>query len=109
MLKDMLIKYLEDQGLYHESDDILIDELVFNIEILNKAKKDIRDNDIKIDVTKNPEKGSFYQKNPAISVYSQTLKQLTMIFRMLALSPSERQKLKIAIQEANDQFEDTFN
>lgn len=109
MLSDIIKQYLIDNNLYHESDDILIDEITFNVELLNTAKADIKENGIKSDITRDPDKEPFFQKNRAVDVYGQALKQLTMLFRMLALSPSERQKLKLALEEGQDDFDKTFN
>ena len=107
-LKQSIVDYLKEKDLYHKSDDVLIDELIFTVEVIYTSKNDIRQNGIKVDITRSEEKEPFFQKNRAVDVYTQALKQLQTLFKLLALSPSERQKLKIEIDNDVDEFENEF-
>ena len=92
-LKKSIEGYLKNQDLYHESDDILIQELVFNIELAQEAKADIKLNGLQVNVTRNPDRDPYYQKNRSVDIYQQCLKNVQALFKQLILSPSERQKL----------------
>jgi len=61
-LKLKIVNYLSDKELYDESDDLLIEELLFNIEMAHTAKYDIKENGIKINVTRDPDKEDFFKK-----------------------------------------------
>jgi len=108
-LKESIKAYLIDQQLWHESDEILLEEIIFNREVLEIAKEDIRENGIQIDITRDPDKEPFYQKNRAVDVYQQALKNIQALFRQLILSPSERQKLKLELSKGADEFDKIFD
>jgi len=101
-------EYLIEQGLYHESDDILLKEMEFNLEMMETCKEDIRENGVKLDITRNPDKESYLIKNKAVDVYQMALKNVQSIFRSLILSPSERQKLKLELLKGVDEFDRAF-
>jgi len=107
-LKETIKGYLVEQLLWHASDEILLDEIMFNIEVLEIAKEDIRENGIQIDVTRDPDKEPFYQKNRAVDVYQQALKNVQALYRQLILSPSERQKMKLELSKGDDEFDKIF-
>jgi len=107
-LKKIITDYLKDKDLYHESDEILVDELVFNIDLAKEAKEDIKANGIEVNITRDPKKEPYYIKNKSIDIYQQALKNLQGLFRQLALSPSERQKLKIELSSKKDEFDEIF-
>ena len=107
-LKEIIKQYLIDQQLWHDSDEILLDEIIFNIEMLELAKEDIRENGIQLDITRDPDKEPFYQKNRAVDVYQQALKNVQALYRQLILSPSERQKLKLELSKGADEFDKIF-
>jgi len=107
-LKESIKSYLVEQLLWHDSDEILLDEIIFNTEVLETAKADIRENGIQIDITRDPDKEPFYQKNRAIDVYQQSLKNIQTLYRQLILSPSERQKLKLELSKGEDEFDQAF-
>ena len=106
--KNSIEEYLQTRDLYHTSDAILIAELIFNIEVAEDAKKDIRKNGIQVDITRSPDKEPFYQKNRAVDVYQQCLKNIQSLFRQLVLSPQERQRLKIELADGLDAFDKAF-
>jgi len=107
-VKKLIKAYLIDQQLWHESDEILLDEIEFNIEVLEICKIDIRENGIKLDITRDPDKEPFYQKNRAVDVYQQSLKNIQALYRQLILSPAERQKLKLELTKGEDEFDKIF-
>jgi len=107
-MKDLIIQYLEERDMYHTSDELLIDELLFNVEMMTTAKTAIREDGIMIDITRDPDKDPFFQKNRAVDVYQQALKAMTGLMRQLALTPQERQKLKLSLLESEDEFDQNF-
>ncbi len=104
-MKEIIIKYLKDKDLFHESDIVLIDEIVFNIELLEECKADIRLNGHKEDITRDPDKEPFYQKNRSVDVYQQALKNIQALFRQMILTPAERHKMNIELQTKIDEFD----
>ena len=107
-LQESIKEYLVDQGLWHESDEVLLEEIIFNIEMMEIAKADIRLNGVQLDVTRDPDKAPFYQKNRCVDVYQMALKNTQGLYRQLVLSPSERQKLKLELMKGEDEFDQAF-
>ena len=108
MLKDLIIEYLKDNRLYHGSTDPLIDELMFNIDLLRQTKEDIIENGYQKNITRNPDKEDFFQTNRSVDNYNKALKNVRDLYKDLILSPSERQKMKLAVEEADDLFDLKF-
>lgn len=107
-LREVIITYLQDRNLYHETDDLLVDELLFNIKLSKDAKESISSAGLMINVTRNPEREAYYVPNPAVSIYQQCLKNIQALFRQLNLSPNERQKLKMELAGKPDEFDQIF-
>lgn len=111
-MKDKIITYLKDFGDYQETDDIFIDELVFNIRILQQCRQEM-DKGNKLDlcdnITRNQHKNSFLQRNRLLTIYSQALKDCLTLCRELALSPVSRKKLKLLLQNEPDKFGELFD
>jgi P27 family predicted phage terminase small subunit len=107
-LKKSILEYLQSRDLYHESDDILLDELIFNIKIAKEAKDDIATNGLQTNITLDPTKQPYWVKNQSINTYQQCLKNIQSLFRQLGLSPNERQKLKIELAAKKDEFDSIF-
>ncbi len=86
MNKTQIINYLKNKGVYTETDHILVDELIANLEIAQMAKADIMENGIK------PE-GKMMQ-NPSLHTYNSALKNITTITTKLSLTVQEKTKIK---------------
>jgi len=110
--KDVLIDYLKSKSNYESIDDVLIDELVFNIRISIQSKEDMENGDGTLElmrnITRDAEKEDFFQRNRMLDIYNQTLKNITHLYVKLGISPQERIKLKIKLSEIDDKFDDFF-
>ena len=107
-LKKSILDYLQSRDMWHESDEVLVDELVFNMGLSKQAKADIKKNGITMNITRDPKRDPYYVKNQSVNTYQQALKNIQSLFRQLSLSPNERQKLKIELSLRKDDFDDIF-
>ena len=107
-MKNLIKEYLIAKDLYHISDDILLNEIEFNIELLEECKADIRLNGHKEDITRDPDKEPFFQKNRSVDVYQQALKNIQTLYRQLSQSPAERHKMKLELKAQLDAFDEAF-
>ena len=108
-LKKSILDYLQSRELYHESDELLIDELLYNIKLAKLAKQDIEENGLQMNITRDPNRDPYYVKNQSVNTYQQCLKNIQSLFRQLSLSPNERQKLKIELALRKDEFDEIFD
>lgn len=98
-IKNIILKTLKDSQVYDPTDDILIDELLYNIKLSDDAKKDIKKYGFKQNVVKDPKKDPYYQANPSVSTYIQTSKNIAALLTKLGITPQERIKLEIESKE----------
>ena len=91
--KKKVFEYLNNKNIKIEVDEIIIDELIFNQYLIKEAKKDIKERGLNINVSKG--ETPYYQTNPSISTYNQSVKNILNISRKLGLSPLDRKNLKI--------------
>lgn len=92
----MVKKSLISKDLYDVADDILLDELVYNIKILDDTKADIKDRGLHVNVVKDPSKPPYYQQNPSVNTYLSTVKNVANLLTKLAITPQERAKLEVS-------------
>jgi P27 family predicted phage terminase small subunit len=104
-LKIDIINLLTKKNNYELTDDNLIDELIFNLYLCDKSKKDIEKNGIKINV-RSEGKEPYYQLNLSTALYNQSYKNVSSGFTKLGISPSERMKLKISETKEKDVYDD---
>ncbi len=88
-------KYLQDKNLYDPTDEILIDELLFNIKISDDAKDDITERGYQINVVRDRMKKPYYQQNPSVGVYLSTSKNLGVLLTKLGITVQERARLSL--------------
>jgi hypothetical protein len=92
--KKGLIKLLKEKNIYEkDSDDILIDELVYQLELNELAKQDVLARGIQINVRQQGE--PFYNLNQSIAVINQCTKNIQSILNNLGITAKERSKLKL--------------
>lgn len=101
-LKNTLINYIEK---YDDKEDVksykfLIDELIFNIEEMRKAKESIRRDGHVINVTQDPNKAPYYQMNRSLNAYNQFFSNAKDIITKIGLSPKDKKALNLYVQEA---------
>ena len=96
--KKKLVELLSDKGIYEETDDILLDELMFNIKIMREAKADIteRGNLTFIDKEKK-----LTNLNPSMTIYKGALKNIMDICRKFGFTPRDRSELKLELEGGN--------
>ena len=111
-IKSTIEKYLQDTDNYQSTDDILIEELVFNFLISKEAKADIKKRGIILNKDRVKDEDGVQRgddkKNKSWEIYLQSQKEMKDIFVKLSLSPQERNKLKIELTEKIDEFDQTF-
>ena len=103
-LKTLIIELLGTQ--YKESDQPLIDELIYNFKMLERAKIGIEEQGLMINIARedNP---PYYQKNPLFSVYDTCLKNINALYTKLNVSPIDRRNW--AVDDGEDDFDNDFN
>ena len=94
-IKNIIVKSLRDSQVYDPTDDILIDELLYNIKLADDAKRDIKKSGFKMNVVKDPNKDPHYQQNPSVSTYIATTKNISSLLTKLGMTAQERLKLEI--------------
>ena len=104
-LKHKIVKYLKDRKAYDSVDVTLIDELVFNMELCDKAKEDIRERGIQVDISKPSEDRVYMQVNQSVTIYNGALKMITAISTKLGLTVLDRTKLKLKAKEGKSELD----
>ena len=94
-IKNIVLKTLKDSQVYDPTDEILIDELLYNIKLCDEAKRDIKKYGFKQNVVKDPKKDPYYQQNPSVSTYIQASKNVAALLTKLGITVQERTKLEI--------------
>ena len=107
-LEKRIYEFLEAKGQLEEVDTTLIDELLFNIELIQKVKKDIREEGYKVNVTVRQRGRPYWVKNQSFMAYQHCLRNINTILISLGLTVKERRKLKMAIEDP-DNFENIMN
>ena len=103
MTKKQIIEYLQEKNIYQDVDVMLVDELIFNLQMIKNCKKEIKDKGVLIDIARPDADREYYQQNPAIAVYNKSVKNLLDITRKLSLSPVDRSALKIDVDYMNEE------
>tara|TARA_R110000744_G_scaffold328078_1_gene433779 strand:+ start:342 stop:713 length:372 start_codon:yes stop_codon:yes gene_type:complete len=103
-IRSQITKYFKDSNTQESFDSILVDELLFQLELIADAKEEIRTKGQSINVSKDPNK-PYYQVNPSIGIYQTAIKSLNSILTKLALTPQERNKIKqLSAKAVDDEF-----
>ena len=103
MTKKQIIKYLQEKNIYQDVDVMLVDELIFNLQMIKNCKKEIKDKGVLIDIARSDADREYWQQNPAIAIYNKSVKNLLDITRKLSLSPVDRSILKIDAEYMNEE------
>lgn len=103
MTKKQIIEYLKNKNIYDDCDVMLVDELIFNLQMIKNCKKEIKDKGVLIDIARSDADREYWQQNPAIAVYNKSVKNLLDITRKLSLSPLDRSALKIDVDYMNEE------
>jgi P27 family predicted phage terminase small subunit len=85
-LKKRLIESLKEENCYYESDEVIVDQIIFNIELMNEAQKDLKERGLLINMTRDPNREPYICPNPASNQYDTKLKNLMSLLNSLGLS-----------------------
>ena len=107
-IQDKIYDFLKSKGQLEEVDTTLIEELMFNIELIEKCKHDLRTEGYRVNVTVRRNGKPYWVKNQAFSAYQSCLKNINSILISLGLTVRERQKLKMALNDP-DNFDQIMN
>ncbi len=98
-LINSIINDLKNSKNWKESDQLLIDELKFNLEILEKAKEELLENELVTDITRKAGKKPYFHRSSYIAVYKDHFSHLMRLISALTASPKERVKTKKELRE----------
>ena len=94
-----VITHLKESDLYKESDEIIINELYFNLNILEKCKSEIDNSELLVNITRRKEKQPYFHINRYLQLYQQHFQNIMQIIQVLVASPRERSKLKMELKK----------
>ena len=107
--QDTIIKnikaFLKDKGVFENVDTTLIEELAYNKYLCDLAKQDIKDRGHLINI-RTDDKEPYYQPNPFIGIYGNSLKNIAAISTKLGITVLDRTKLNLQSQEGDDPLDD---
>jgi hypothetical protein len=92
-----IVKTLKEKNIYNkDTDDILIDSIVFNLELIRGAKDDIEARGQMVNLRKSSE-DPFWQINFSISIFHNAVKSINTLLKQLGL-----EKLKVESDSKED-------
>lgn len=103
-LKKSIIQLMNDKDIYENTDEFVIDELIYNLHISSEAKSNIQTYGIMVNVIRDPEAPPLYQTNQAVSIYNQAIKAVVTLCTKLSINSQERSKLNL-VKKDNDQLD----
>lgn len=103
--KEKFKEYLLSKKQFEEIDDSSLDEIEFNLQVIQQCKDDIDQNGYKVNISTQANGVPYYNKNISWTVYNEALKNLNVLLISLGLTLKERQKLKMAAEEP-DRFDE---
>lgn len=105
-LKLQIIELLGSQ--YQDSDEPLIDELVYNFGMLKRAKTGLETDGLMMNTVRDPNRDPYYQKNPLFSIYDTCLKNINSLYTKLNVSPLDRRNW-VGSNDIKDSFDEDFS
>jgi len=91
LTKTKLVKYLKSKGIYEQAvDEVLIEELFYNMSIAQKSKDDIDLRGIIVPINKEE---TLFNTNPSVNIYNTAVKNILNISRKMGLSARDRHEL----------------
>ena len=92
-MEEIIKAFLQEQNTYEETDEIVIKELIYNIELAQVCKEEIEQTGTTIESVTAA--GSSTKVNPSFTVYNAALKNIHTSCTKLGITPQDRAKLKI--------------
>jgi hypothetical protein len=90
-VKQVVIDLLKKQNMFEQADMTLLDELVYQIQMLNEAKIDIVTRGQMVNLRKS-EDDPFWQINFSVSIVQKSTKIIQSIYRQLGIDVVSRMK-----------------
>jgi hypothetical protein len=106
-LKKSIVSLLKNKGNNEAIDSNLIDELIFNYQLIDKVKADLLNGDYMRNIS-HDENFPYLQVTTQYTVYNNCLKNILTISTKLSITPQERAKLGLVASSlnSNDGFDD---
>lgn len=101
-LKRDIVKLLKKEKLYESTDLVLVDELIYNLTLIDQAKQDIAERGININLRKDDE-NPFYQLNNSLSIIQKSTAIIQRIYAQLGIDAISRMKSRDKRQQDNAQ------
>jgi len=102
LLKARIIDLLKNKGNHEDLDEFFIDDLLFNIDLLEGAKEDLQNHG----TIENSRWGR--RMTPELLVYQMLTKEVKAGWGLLGLTPRDRRKLKLEEAMRDDEFDNVF-
>lgn len=84
-IQHQIIKALKEKGTYSkETDDFLVDALLFNLVLIHNAKQDILTRGQMVNLRKSGD-DPFFQINFSVSIFHNAVKSINLILKQLGL------------------------
>ncbi len=96
-MENKIKEFLESQNNYEPTDDTIIKELVYNIELAQICKDEIEQDGTTVKSVTAA--GESTKVNPSFTVYNSALKNIQTLSAKLGLTPQDRAKLKIVKED----------
>jgi len=104
-IKDTIISSIQEQvNEITPLDELLVDELIFNLYTMYNAKLDVIENGIKENVIRDKGKKPMYQTNQSLSIYNNSVSNVLKFFKELGISVKDRKNILLKIEDID--FED---
>lgn len=102
-------KLLKKKNLYENTDETLIQELIYWMKLSDEAKENINQFGIVVNVVRDPMKDALYQTNQAVSILKEASTKIAALYTKLSINPQERIKIKEENIDDNNEFNEEFN
>lgn len=103
-LVEDLVNSMKDKGQWEESDQLLVDELNFNLDMMEKCKEEMKKTLVK-NITRSANKAPYLHKNHFVNMYHEFLSNSLRLISLLNSNPRDRQKMKVELKKSQNAIE----
>ena len=103
-LVEDLVNSMKDKGQWEESDQLLVDELNFNLDMMEKCKEEMKKTLVK-NITRSAKKEPYLHKNHFVNMYHEFLGNSLRLTSLLNSNPKDRQKMKVELKKSQNAIE----
>ena len=103
-IKSELRKYLKDEELYLEADEVILDDYANTLELIESCEDSITKHGV---IIKDNRGTDSFKNNPATSTLAQAKTHLTKLYKLLALGEYNRikvERMAVDPNELDDEF-----